>query len=60
LPDLVVKNERLAFAELRPAEIGLLEAVRSIRDGEIELIKIQDGLPVYFKVKLQAELFNID
>jgi hypothetical protein len=54
------KERKPALADLRAAEAGLIEAIRSIKDGEIELIKIQDGLPVYFKVKLQAELFDID
>ena len=50
----------MGIAGLRPAEARLIEEIRNIKDGEIELIKIQDGLPVYFKVALQSELFEID
>ena len=46
--------------ELNPAEWKLIEEIRKIENGEIELIKIQNGLPVYFKIELQAELFDIN
>ena len=46
--------------ELEPAEWKLIEAIRNLENGEIGLIKIQNGLPVYFKIELQAELFDIN
>ena len=38
--------------ELHPSEWRLIEAIRSIDSGEIESIKIQNGLPVIFKIAL--------
>ena len=38
--------------ELHPSERKLIEAIRAIDSGEIESIKIQNGLPVIFKISL--------
>jgi hypothetical protein len=45
--------------ELKPAERRLIEEIRAMKDGKIEIIKIQHGLPVYYKILLQEELFEI-
>lgn len=39
-------------AELHPSEQKLIEAIRAIKQGEIETVKIQNGLPVIFKITL--------
>ena len=52
-------NPKAVELELRPAEKKLIEEIRSIGYGEIELLKIQYGLPVYYKIALQQELFDI-
>jgi bisphosphoglycerate-dependent phosphoglycerate mutase len=45
-------NNSLYPAELHPSERKLIEAIRAINSGEIESIKIQNGLPVIFKITL--------
>jgi hypothetical protein len=45
-------NGTMYPAELHPSEHKLIEAIRAINSGEIESIKIQNGLPVIFKITL--------
>lgn len=45
-------NSAMYPVELHPSEQKLIEAIRSISSGEIESIKIQNGLPVIFKLSL--------
>ncbi len=54
-----MRNPKSVEIELRPAEKKLIEEIRSIEYGEIELLKIQYGLPVYYKIALQEGLFDI-
>jgi hypothetical protein len=44
---------------LKQAEKKLIDEIRAIECGEIELVKIQHGLPVYYKIRLQEELFDV-
>jgi len=49
----VTMNDDVSFEKgLHPSEEKLIKAVRSINFGEIDSIKIQNGLPVMFKVTL--------
>lgn len=54
-----MKNPKLEECRLHSAEKRFIEEIRAICFGEIELIKIQNGLPVYYKIRLQQELFDI-
>lgn len=46
-------NNDIVFEKgLHPSEEKLIKAVRSINFGEIDSIKIQNGLPIMFKVTL--------
>jgi hypothetical protein len=45
-------NNAIYPVELHPSERKLIETIRSINAGEIESIKIQNGLPVIFKITL--------
>ena len=45
-------NSAMCPVELHSSERKLIEAIRSINSGEIESIKIQNGLPVLFKISL--------
>ena len=45
-------NNMIYPIELHPSERKLIEAIRTIDLGEIESIKIQNGLPVIFKITL--------
>lgn len=35
--------------KLHPAEMKLIQVIRSIEFGEIEGLKVENGLPVYYK-----------
>jgi hypothetical protein len=45
-----VKKEQDTHAmKLHPAEVKLIQVIRAIEFGEIEGLKIEDGLPAYYK-----------
>jgi hypothetical protein len=45
-----VKTEQNSHAmKLHPAEVKLIQVIRAIQFGEIEGLKIEDGLPAYYK-----------
>jgi len=43
------KEENTHVVKLHPAEVKLVEVIRAIEFGEIEGLKIEDGLPAYYK-----------
>jgi len=53
---LIQKREKdmQTSIELHPLEKKLIESLRSVGDGTIEMIKIQDGLPVIFNLTLKG------
>jgi hypothetical protein len=49
----MVNNNSVTYpVSLHPSERKLIEAIRSIESGEIETVKIQNSLPVIFKIAL--------
>ena len=51
------KDEGLYFSmEVHIAEKRLIELMRSVGTGEIEIIKIQNGLPVISKITLDKNV----
>jgi hypothetical protein len=45
-----MKTEQNMHAmKLHPAEVKLIQVIRAIQFGEIEGLKIEDGLPAYYK-----------
>lgn len=45
-----IKTEQnLHSMKLHPAEVKLIQVIRAIQFGEIEGLKIEDGLPAYYK-----------
>jgi hypothetical protein len=44
--------------KLHPSEQKLIKTIRAIDQGEIESIKIQNGLPVIFRIPLSGESFG--
>jgi hypothetical protein len=45
----VKKEESTHIVKLHPAEVKLVQVIRAIEFGEIEGLKIEDGLPAYYK-----------
>jgi hypothetical protein len=45
-------NNIMLPVELHPSEKKLIETIREIDSGEIESIKIQNSIPVIFKITL--------
>ena len=45
----VKKEESMHVVKLHPAEVKLVQVIRAIEFGEIEGLKIEDGLPAYYK-----------
>ena len=45
----VKKEENTHMVKLHPAEVKLVQVIRAIEFGEIEGLKIEDGLPAYYK-----------
>jgi len=45
----VKKEENTYIVKLHPAEMKLVQVIRAIEFGEIEGLKIEDGLPAYYK-----------
>ncbi len=43
---------------LHASEKNLIELTRSIKDGEITTIKIQNGLPVFYIINLEQRRFD--
>jgi len=43
------KEENTYIVKLHPAEMKLVQVIRAIEFGEIEGLKIEDGLPAYYK-----------
>lgn len=52
-----LRDQKFLYMEVHASEKGLIELIRSIRSGDIESIKIQDGLPVLYRIALEKELF---
>ena len=46
------------YMDLHPSEKKLIEAIRDMDDGEIEVLKIQNALPVIYKISLKTERFS--
>jgi hypothetical protein len=46
------ENNNTFLIKLHPAEQKLIKTIRAINKGEIESIKIQDGVPVTYKIAL--------
>jgi len=42
-------EESTHIVKLHPAEVKLVQVIRAIEFGEIEGLKIEDGLPAYYK-----------
>lgn len=47
----------LCNVKLHVSEKKLLELIRSIQEGEISSIKIQNGLPVFYIINLKDKKF---
>ena len=45
----IKKGESTHMVKLHPAEVKLVQVIRAIEFGEIEGLKIEDGLPAYYK-----------
>jgi len=45
----VKKEENTHVVKLHPAEVKLIQVIRAIEFGEIEGLKIEGGLPAYYK-----------
>lgn len=43
--------------DLHPSERKLIETIRALGDGEIEVLKIQNSLPVIYKILLGTGSF---
>lgn len=52
------ENKNTFILKLHPAEQKLIKTIRAINKGEIESVKIQDGLPVNFKIALGGGTFG--
>jgi len=42
-------NKDISALKLHPAEMKLIQVIRAIEFGEIEGLRIEDGLPAYYK-----------
>jgi hypothetical protein len=43
------KGRELHMFKLHPSEMKLIQVIRAIEFGEIEGLKVENGLPVYYK-----------
>jgi len=51
------KAAQLSNVNLHISEKRLIELIRSIKNGEINSIKIQNGLPVFYIINLKDRRF---
>ena len=51
------KAAQLSDVNLHVSEKRLIELIRSIKNGEINSIKIQNGLPVFYIINLKDRRF---
>ena len=52
------KDAQLCNANVHVSEKKLIEIIRSIKNGEINSIKIQNGLPVFYMINLKDRKFS--
>lgn len=48
------KEPEVITLEVHPAELKLLQSIRKIQWGELDQIKIQDGIPVLIKMAFKT------
>jgi hypothetical protein len=53
------EHKDLQYLELHPSEMKLIEAIRAIGNGEIEVLKIQNRLPMVYKISLGMGDFHV-
>jgi bisphosphoglycerate-dependent phosphoglycerate mutase len=53
----IVVNNNFCEMDIHGSEKRLIEMLRSMERGEIESIKIQNGIPVFYRIALSGEMF---